>query len=84
MGRITGEFCRLRNEFLAYIDFHLLIQAIIHNQTMSHPNPVRFHGMPCNIGIIAHVRIVKVCNGLLVGASWYRELLIHRGKGRHG
>ena len=40
---------------LTYIDFHLLVQAIIHNQTVGHPNPVRLHRMPRDIGIITHV-----------------------------
>lgn len=66
--------------FQTHIDFHLLIQAVVHNQAVSHSNPVRFHGMPRNIGIVAHVRIVEVRNGLLVAASWCRELHIHGGK----
>ena len=66
-----------------YVNFHLLIQAIVHNQAVSHSNPVRFHGMPRNIGIIAHVRIVEVGNCLLVGATWCRELYINGGKRCH-
>lgn len=67
-----------------YIDFHLLVQPIVHDQTVGHSNPVRFHRMACNIGVVAHVGIVKVRHGLLFGACRRRGQHIYGGKGRHG
>lgn len=29
----------------AYEDFHLLVQAVVHDQRVGHPYPRRFHGM---------------------------------------
>ena len=69
--------------FSTYIDLHLLVQAVVHDQAVSHSNPVWLHRMPRNIGIIAHVGIVKVGDSLLVGAGWCCKLHIRRSKRRH-
>ena len=74
---------RLFQRRWTYVDLHFLIQAVIHDQAVSHSYAVRFHWMPRNIGIVAHVRIVEVRNGLLLGASWCCDLHIHGGKRCH-
>lgn len=51
-----------------HVNFHFLVQAIIHHQAVSHPNPMGLHGVASNIGIVADIGIVKICNALLLGA----------------
>jgi hypothetical protein len=38
-----------------YVNLHLGVQAIIHDQAVGHPYAVRLHGMPRNVGIVADV-----------------------------
>jgi len=49
-----------RRRLHTYIYFHLLIQTVVHYQAVSDSYSVRFHGMPSDVCIIAHVRIVEV------------------------
>ena len=53
---------------LPYIDFHFLINTVVHNQAMSQPNTMRLHRMTSDVGIIANIRVVEVRNSLL--AAW--------------
>ena len=64
-----------------YIDFHVLIERVIHDKTMSQPNSMRLHWMSSNIGIIAYIGVVKVGNAFLVMAIRGRR--IQGGKRRH-
>lgn len=50
---------------VSYVDFHLLVEAIIHDQTVSHSYPMRLHGMSSYIGIIAHIRVVEISDFVL-------------------
>lgn len=53
-----------------YVDLHFVINAIVHDQTMSQPDSVRLHGMSSHVGIVADIRVVEVGNsGLLEGAA---------------
>ena len=45
---------------MAYVDFHLLVQTIVHDQAMSHSNAVWFHRMACDVGIVSNIRIIEV------------------------
>jgi hypothetical protein len=47
-----------------YIDFHLLVAAVVHNQAVGNPNSMGFHGMAGDVGVIAHIGIVEVCDPL--------------------
>lgn len=64
-----------------YINLHLFIEPIVHDQAMGHSNPMRLHWMPCDVGIVAHIRVVKVGDTFLVVAVGKR--LIKRGKRCH-
>lgn len=52
-----------------YIYFHLLVETVVHNETVGHAYPVRLHGMPSNIGIIAHIGIIEVGHCLFVAGG---------------
>lgn len=65
-----------------YINFHFLVKAIVHDQTMGHTNPVGLHWMPSDVGIVAHVRVVKICYTFLM--ITIGERLIKRGERCHG
>lgn len=58
--------CVERTEGQTYVDFHLLIKTIIHDQTVGHAYPMGLHGVPGDIGIVAHIRIIEVSHSLLV------------------
>lgn len=64
-----------------HINLHLFVKAIVHNQAMRHSNSMGFHRMACNIGIVAHVGIVEVCNQFLIVTVQKRR--IKGGKGCH-
>ena len=49
---------------MAHVNFHLFVQAIIHNQTVGHSNTVRLHGMTSIVGVISDIRVVEVCDFL--------------------
>lgn len=50
----------------SYIYFHLLVQPIIHDEAVRHPYPMGFHGMPRDVGIVAHIGVVEVGHRFLV------------------
>jgi hypothetical protein len=47
-------------EVLAYVDFHLGVEAVVHDQAMRHPYAMGLHGMASYVGIVAHVGVVEV------------------------
>lgn len=51
------------------IYFHLLIESVVHNQAMSHSDPVRLHWMTGNVSIIADIRVIKVGDFLVAIGS---------------
>lgn len=57
----------------AHIYFHFLIQAIVHDETVSHPDAVRLHGMSSDIGVISNIRVVEVSNLLLIHDSVHAQ-----------
>jgi len=59
-----------------HINFHLLVDPIVHDQAMRQPNPMRFHGMPSDIRIVSNIRVVEVCHPLL-GARAVRWRLVN-------
>lgn len=36
-----------------YVDFHLFVEAVVHNQAMCHSYSVGLHGMPSDVGIVS-------------------------------
>jgi hypothetical protein len=49
-----------------YVNLHLLVQAIVHHQTVGHPDAVRLHRMTRDVGVVANIGVVEV--GDLLGA----------------
>lgn len=43
-----------------YVDLHLLVDAIVHDQTVGQPNAMGLHGMAGNVGKVADVRVVEI------------------------
>lgn len=41
----------------AYVDFHLLVEAIVHDETVGHAYPVRLHGMARNVGVVSASKV---------------------------
>ena len=67
-GALKGS-TRTNTSQFTYIYFHILVQAIIHDETMSEPDSMRLHWMASGIGIVSNVRVIEVGNTLLVAAS---------------
>lgn len=38
-----------------HVNFHLLVQIVLHDQTMSQANAVWLHRMTCDIGIVSNI-----------------------------
>ena len=66
---------------MTYIDFHVFVQAIVHDEAVSKPNPVRLHWVTSCVGIISYIGVVKVGNTLLVAARVDKR--VQGGDGRH-
>jgi hypothetical protein len=45
-----------------YVDFHLGVETVVHDQTVRHPYTVRLHRVPRYVGIIANIGVVEVCD----------------------
>lgn len=48
------------------VNLHLSMEAIVEHQTMDYRQPMGFHGMTRSIMEITHLRVVKVCDFLVV------------------
>lgn len=46
---------KTKTKAATYINFHMFIKSVIHNKTMSHAYPVRFHGMASAISIVPDI-----------------------------
>jgi hypothetical protein len=68
---------------ITYVNLHLFVKAIVHHQAVSHPDAMRLHGMSGNVGIVANVRVIEVCDSFLVHGS-IQDRKIQRSCGRHG
>lgn len=77
MKPVGKEACRG-----TYVYLHVLVEPVIHDQAVCHSYSVGFHGMSCNIGIVAHVGVVEVRGGLRAVAV--QDRLIEGREGRHG
>ena len=45
---------------MAYVNFHLLVEAVVHDKTVSHSDTVRLHGMAGIVGVVSDIRVVEV------------------------
>jgi hypothetical protein len=45
---------------MAYVNFHLFVQAVVHNKTVGHSDTVRLHGMASIVGVVSDIRVVEV------------------------
>jgi hypothetical protein len=43
-----------------YIDFHLLVEVVLHDETVRQANSMRLHGMASHVGIIANIGVIEV------------------------
>ena len=50
---------------LGAVDLELLVEAVVHDQAVRHPDAVRLHGMSGVVGVVAHIAVVEV--GHLLG-----------------
>lgn len=66
-----------------YIDLHLLVDAIVHNQTMSKTNTMRLHGMASNICVVPDIRIIEVSNLLAITDAILRGRIDRCESGHH-
>jgi hypothetical protein len=73
--------CRMKG---THIDFHPLINAIVHNQAVRQPDSMRLHRMACNIGIVTDVGVIKVSNFWFVTGSEFSWVRVERRERRHG
>jgi hypothetical protein len=74
--------CGLRS-----VDLHLLINAVVHDQTVGETYSVRFHRMAGDIGEVANVGVVEVGDLLGRGGAKRNAIAIgnvDRGGMRHG
>jgi hypothetical protein len=55
-------------QLLTYINLHLLVDPIVHDQAMRQPNSMRLHGMSSNISVVSDIRVVEVRDSLL--STW--------------
>mmetsp|Transcript_21755 Transcript_21755/g.64501 ORF Transcript_21755/g.64501 Transcript_21755/m.64501 type:complete len:428 (+) Transcript_21755:163-1446(+) len=51
------------------VDLHLLVEAIVEQQVVSHANTMRLHGMALAIVVVANVRVVEVAHPLLAARA---------------
>jgi hypothetical protein len=70
-------------QLLTYINLHLLVDSIVHDQAMRQPNSMRLHGMSSNISIVSDVGVVEVCNPFLRGWAIRWRLIDRRCEGGH-
>ena len=66
---------------LTYIDLHLVVESIVHNETVTHADTMRLHRMSRSIMIVSTVLVVKVGNtflGLGCLLSWHLKCLCAR------
>ena len=66
-----------------YINFHLLVKTVVHNQAVCHTDTMRLHRVSRNVGIVSHVRVVEIRDSLLLRGTVHVDI-IDRRKGRHG
>lgn len=59
----------------------MLVEIVIHDETVGHPNSVRLHGMPCDVRIVANICIVEVGHPLVCTV---RTSSIDGGEASHG
>ena len=43
-----------------YIDFHLLVQVVLHDETVRQANSMRLHGMASHVGIVTNIGVVEI------------------------
>jgi hypothetical protein len=72
----TGRLLNVeRIESATHIDFHALVQAIMHDQTVSQSDSERLHRMPELISVVANSAVIEICYLLLL--TWW-----HYGKSK--
>ena len=49
---------------LCAVDFEVLVEAVVHDEGVSHADTVWLHWVACVIGVVANVAVVEVCDFL--------------------
>ena len=65
------------------INLHLLVEAIVHDQAMGHPDPMGLHRMTRDIGVVTNIGVVEI-GDFLVAIVWPIQINgIKRSQCRH-
>lgn len=51
--------------FQTYVDLHLVIQAVVHDETVAHTDTMWLHGVSRAIVVVANVLVVEVSDAFL-------------------
>lgn len=68
---------------VACINLHLLVEGIVHDQTMGHPYAMWLHRVARDVGIVANVGVVEVGNLLAAIAGPIQVDGVKRWESRH-
>jgi hypothetical protein len=66
-----------------YINFHPLVDTVVHDQAVCQPDTMRLHGMTCDVCIVTNVGVVEVGHFGLVTARELGRRGIERRKRCH-
>jgi hypothetical protein len=74
-GALSSDQSKVQEQWeaSAYVNFHLGVESVVHDQTMRHPYAMGLHGMASYIGIIAHVGVVEVGHFLRACPCTWRQ-----------
>jgi hypothetical protein len=45
---------------MAHVNFHLLVEAVVHDETVSHSDTMRLHWMAGIVGVVSDIRVIEV------------------------
>lgn len=57
--------CPKGKEETTYVDLHLVVKTVVHDQTVTHADTMWLHGVSRSIVIVSNVLVVKVSHALL-------------------
>jgi len=79
----TSNSSKTKEKEETHINFHSLVNTIVHNQAMSQPDTMRLHRMSCNVCIVTNVGVIEISHFWLVAAGEFRREGIERRERRH-
>jgi pyoverdine/dityrosine biosynthesis protein Dit1 len=57
----------------SYIDFHLLVDTVVHDQAVRQAYAMRLHRMTGDICVVSNIGVVEVCDSFL--ARWSSQIV---------